>query len=120
MSIGMFDYGPLLNGLLLRCPPITGERLMPRWVFEAIPPAHLDGYTVEVRINEVVAEGRLPTVARTMQGVSHRNKRKKLGRWAGFRATWWMYRDLGRLFLPGNIRWRTYWFYLRNLTVHSP
>lgn len=116
MSLGAFDYGRFWNPLVLRWPPLSGERVVPRWVFEAIPPEKLDGYTIEVRINEVIAEGRLPTVARTMRGVSHRTKRDKFGRLDGIRRTWWMYRDLLSLLL-GQVRWRTYWYYLRGLTV---
>ena len=71
------------NPLVLRWPPLTGERILPRWVLEAIPPQKLDGYTIEMRINEVVAERRLPTVARTMRGVHHRTKRDKHGRTGG-------------------------------------
>ena len=37
MSLGTFDYG-FWNWLVLRSPPTTGERIIPRWVFEAIPP----------------------------------------------------------------------------------
>ncbi len=85
-------------------------------MFEAIPPAKLDGYTIEIRINEVIAERRLTTIARTMRGVFHRTKRDKHGRIEGLRRTWLMYRDLiGLLF--GKVRWRTYWYYLRGLTV---
>jgi hypothetical protein len=51
-----------------------------------------------------------------MDGVYHLTKRDKLGRFAGFLATVDMYRDLIRL-LFGHVRWRTYWFYLRGLTV---
>lgn len=116
MSLGTFDYGPALNWLVLRLPPLSGERVVPRWVFEAIPRDKLDGYTIEVRINEVIAEGRLPTVARVMPGVFHRTKRVKFGRLDGLRRTWWMYRDLLTL-LAGQVRWRTYWYYLRGLTV---
>jgi glycosyltransferase involved in cell wall biosynthesis len=116
MSLGAFDYGRFWNPMVLRWPPLSGERVIPRWVFEAIPPTKLDGYTIEVRINEVIAEGRLPTVARTMRGVSHRTKRVKHGRLEGIVRTWWMYRDLIAL-LFGEVRWRTYWFYLRGLTV---
>ncbi len=116
MSLGAFDYGRFLNPLVLRWPPLTGERIVPRWVFEAIPPAKLDGYTIEIRINEVIAERRLTTIARTMRGVFHRTKRDKHGRIEGLRRTWLMYRDLiGLLF--GKVRWRTYWYYLRGLTV---
>jgi glycosyltransferase involved in cell wall biosynthesis len=116
MSLGLFDYGPVWNPLIRRWPPLTGERVIPRWVFESIPEHKLDGYTIELRINEVIAEGRLPTVARTMRGVSHLTKRDKLGTLEGMRRTWWMYRDLLKL-VRRDVRWRTYWFYLRNLTV---
>jgi glycosyltransferase involved in cell wall biosynthesis len=120
MSLGFFDYGPFWNRLVPWWPPLTGERVVPRWVFEAIPAAKLDGYTVEVRINEVIAEGRLPTVGRLMPGVYHRTKRDKLGRGAGFRATWAMYRALLGLVAPGDIRLRTYATYLQGLTVEPP
>ncbi len=120
MSIGAFDYGVRLNWLVLRCPPLSGERILPRWVFESIPPDHLDGYTIEVRLNEVLCEGRLPMSVRTMRGVYHRTKRDKLGRVEGLRRTWWMYRDLLSLLPPvGDVRWRTYWFYLRQTTIEA-
>jgi glycosyltransferase involved in cell wall biosynthesis len=118
LSVGAFDYGPLWNRMVLRCPPLSGERIIPRWVWDAIPPHKLDGYTIEVRINEVVAERRLRTVTRTMKGVYHRTKRVKLGRWPGVRGTWSMYRELLTIVWPiGDVRLRTYWFYLRGLTV---
>jgi glycosyltransferase involved in cell wall biosynthesis len=118
MSLGAFDYGRFWNPLVLRWPPLTGERIMPRWVWEAIPPQKLDGYTIEMRINEVVAARRLPTIARTMHGVNHRTKRDKHGRWEGVVRTLNMYRDLIAMVWPfGDIRARTYWFYLRALTV---
>ncbi len=120
MSLGFFDYGPFWNRLVPWWPPLTGERVLPRWVFESIPAAKLDGYTVEVRINEVIAEGRLPTVGRLMPGVYHRTKRDKLGRRAGLRATWDMYRALLGLVASGDIRLRTYATYLQGLTVESP
>jgi glycosyltransferase involved in cell wall biosynthesis len=118
MSLGAFDYGRFWNPLVLRWPPLTGERIVPRWVWEAIPPQKLDGYTIEIRINEVVAERRLPTVARTMRGVYHRTKRDKHGLWEGVRRTLDMFRDLIAMVWPfGDVRVRTYWFYLRTLTV---
>jgi glycosyltransferase involved in cell wall biosynthesis len=118
LSVGVFDYGPFWNPMVVRFPPLSGERIIPRWVWDAIPPHKLDGYTIEVRINEVIAERRQRTVARTMKGVYHRTKRVKLGRWAGVRRTWDMYRDLLKLVWPiGDVRLRTYWFYLRGLTV---
>lgn len=117
LSVGVFDYGPRVNPLVLRMPPLSGQRLVPRWVWEAIPATKVGGYTIEVRINEVVAEARLPTVVRTMKGVRQRTKRDKLGRPAGLAASVGMWADLARLLAPGGVRWRTYAHYLRGLTV---
>jgi glycosyltransferase involved in cell wall biosynthesis len=116
MSLGTFDYG-VWNPLVLRFPPTTGERIVPRWVFDAIPPSKRDGYTIEIMINEVICEARLPTVARVMQGVTHRTKREKFGPLEGWKRTWRMFWDLWALW--GVCRWRTYWFYLRDLTIES-
>ncbi|HWH36119.1 MAG TPA: glycosyltransferase [Acidimicrobiales bacterium] len=118
MSIGHFDYGPFWNAVVARCPPLSGERIVARWIFEAIPAAKLDGYTIEVRLNEVVCEARLATSVGVMPGVHHRTKRVKAGRRAGLGQTWRMYRAILSLLRPlGDIRWRTYWFYLRGLTI---
>lgn len=114
MSIGTFDYG-IWNPLVLRFPPTTGERVVPRWVFDAVPPSKLEGYTIEVMLNEVVAEARLPTSARVMKGVTHRTKRDKFGVVEGWRRTWRMFWQL--VGLVRVVRVRTYWFYLRGLTI---
>ena len=116
MSLGTFDYGAW-NWAVLRFPPTTGERVLPRWVFEAVPPDWRDGYTIEIRLNEVVTEARLPISIRVMQGVTHRTKRDKLGRAEGYRASWRMLRELWAMW--GACRWRTYWFYLRDTTVEA-
>ena len=115
LSLGAFDYGPFWNPMVLRWPPLSGERIIPRWVWDAIPPHKLDGYTIEVMINEVVCEGRMPFSARVMDGVTHRTKRDKFGRAEGYRRTWRMFWQLWGLW--GVCRKRTYWFYLRGLTV---
>ena len=116
MSLGWFDYG-LWNPLVLRLAPTTGERVVPRWVWEAIPDHKRHGYSIEIMINEVIAEGRLTTTARTLHGVTHRTKREKLGRRKGRRETWRMFWYLVGLPVTGVVRWRTYWFYWRGLTV---
>jgi glycosyltransferase involved in cell wall biosynthesis len=116
MSLGWFDYG-WWNSLVVRLPPTTGERVVPRWVFEAVPPERRAGYTIEMMINEVIAESRLTTTARIMHGVTHRTKRHKFGVLDGYRRTWRMFYDIVRLPLCGVVRWRSYWFYLRGLTV---
>ncbi|MBW3537206.1 MAG: glycosyltransferase [Actinobacteria bacterium] len=114
MSLGTFDYG-LFNPLVLRMPPTTGERIVPRWVFEAIPTDRLDGYTIEVMINAVVCECRLPISAAVMAGVSHRTKREKFGRVEGYRRTWQMFWQL--VGLLRTVRWRTYWFFLCDVAI---
>ena len=118
MSVGWFDYG-WLNPLVLRLPPTSGERVVPRWVWDAVPPEKRVGYSIEIMINEVIAEGRLPTSVRTMPGVTHRTKRDKLGLRRGYRETWRMFWGLVGLPFRGVVRWRTYWFYLRELTVEG-
>lgn len=120
LSLGAFDYGWFWNPLVLRWPPLSGERIVPRWVWEAIDASKLDGYTIEVRINEVICEGRHRTIVRTMDGVFHRTKREKFGRLEGMRRTWRMYRSLLGMLKPiGDVRWRTYWFYLRGLAIET-
>ncbi len=119
MSLGAFDYG-WLNSVVLHCPPLSGERIVPRWVWDAVPEQKLDAYTIEVRLNEVICEGGFRTSARTMTGVYHRTKRDKFGRVEGLRRTWQMYRSLLSMLRPiGDVRWRTYWFYLRGLTIED-
>ena len=118
MSIGVFDYR-LLNPVVLRLPPTTGERIIPRWVWYRIPAEKRQGWTIEIMINEVIAEARLPTVARTMRGVTHRTKRQKLGILRGSRETWRMFWLLIGLPFRGVVRWRSYWFYRRNLTIEG-
>jgi glycosyltransferase involved in cell wall biosynthesis len=116
MSVGWFDYG-WMNPLVLRFAPTSGERVIPRWVWDAVPAEKRKGYDIEIMINEVIAEGRLPTTVRIMPGVQHRTKRDKYGRRRGVRETWRMFWHLVGLPVLGVVRWRTYWFYLRDLTV---
>lgn len=118
MSVGWFDYG-LWNPVVLRLAPTTGERVVPRWVWDSIPPAKRAGYSIEIMMNEVIAEGRLPTTARILYGVTHRTKRDKLGRRQGFRETWRMFWHLISIPALGVVRRRTYWLYLRQLTVED-
>jgi hypothetical protein len=118
MSLGWFDYG-MLNPLVRRLPPTSGERVIPRWVWDSVHPDRRRGYSIEIMINEVIAEGRLPTTVRIMAGVTHRTKRHKLGLRKGYRETWRMFWHLIGLPATGVVRWRTAWFYLRDLTVED-
>ena len=118
MSVGLFDYGRFWNPQVRRWPPLSGERLVPRWVWDAVPPHKRDGYTIEMRINHVIALHRCRTAVRTMTGVQHRNKRVKHGVVDGARRTVAMYRDLAREVWPfGDVSPRTYAHYLRALTI---
>jgi glycosyltransferase involved in cell wall biosynthesis len=118
MSLGTFDYGPW-NWLVLISPPTTGERIIPRWVFESIPPEKLDGFTIEYIINGVIAERRLPVTARVMPGVTHRTKRDKFGRLEGTIETVRMFWDVISVPLRGLVRFRAYVYYLRALTIEK-
>ena len=117
MSVGCFDYGRFWNPQVVRWPPTSGERLIPRWVWDAVPMAKRRGYQVEIMINEVVSEARLPTTVQIMPGVSHRTKRDKMGRAKGLVESQRMFWRLVSLPFRRLVRFRTYWFYLRDVTV---
>jgi glycosyltransferase involved in cell wall biosynthesis len=120
LSIGAFDYGWFWNPQVLRWPPLSGQRCLPRWVFDAIPRSKLGGYTVELRIDAVACAHELPIVTRTLRGVTHRTKRQKFGAVEGLRRTGRMYRELlAEVWPAGDIRPATYATYLRLLTVVS-
>lgn len=121
LSIGAFDYGPLLNPFVLRAPPLSGERCLPRWLLDAVPAAKLDGYTIEMRLNEAAWRAGVPVEIRTMRSVTHRTKRDKFGRIEGLRRTASMVRDLVTLVRPfGDIPPTAYLGYRRRLTILPP
>ena len=121
MSLGAFDYGRFWNPLVLRF--AAADRRAhhpPLGVRGRSRPTKLDGYTIEMRINEVIAEGRLPT-----DGPDHGRRvptapsatSSAAGR---ARRTVGMYRELLGMLRPvGDVRLRTYWFYLRGLTIEA-
>ena len=117
MSIGWFDYGRFWNPLVLRFPPTSGQRVIPRWAWDAVPPAKRRGYDIEIMINEVIAEGRLPTTVQIMPGVVQRTKRHKFGRRRGVVESQRMFWRLVSLPFRGVVRFRTQWFYWRELTI---
>lgn len=114
MSCGIVDYG-WRNGMFMRFPPITGLRAVRRDVFEAIPAQKLNGFQIEIMINEVVARGRMRTAMRVLRGLHHRSKVEKLGRIRGTSAHVAMTLELLHCltFVP---LW-TYSNYLENLTI---
>lgn len=115
MCCGLVDYGALRNPIFLRLPPITGLRAVRRDVFERIPREKLNGFQIEIMINEVIARNGLPAAIRVLHGTGHRSKVAKLGRINGFRAHMSMTMELLDCFRIVPL-W-TYGSYLRNLTV---
>jgi glycosyltransferase involved in cell wall biosynthesis len=114
MSCGLVDYGRAA-ALYTRLPPITGLRAVRREVFEAIPAHKLNGFQIEIMVNEVVARGRMRTAMRVLRGLHHRSKIDKLGRIQGTRARVAMTLELLHCFALVPL-W-TYGTYLRHLTV---
>lgn len=114
MSCGMIDYGRP-TAIYARFPPITGLRAVRRDVFEAIAPEKLNGFQIEIMINEVVARGRMRTAMRVLRGLHHLSKIDKLGPIRGARAHVAMTFELLHCFTFVPL-W-TYGAYLRNLTV---
>jgi len=118
LCCGMIDYGPLRNPFFLRLPPITGLRALRREVFTAIPPERRQGFRIEIMINEVVARRRLPAAIRTLGGLSHRSKIRKLGWGAGLPQHLAMSMEL--LGCLRSVPLWTYGAYLRHLEVLPP
>lgn len=115
MVCGLVDYGNLRNPLFLRLPPISGMRAIRRSVFEAIPPGRLNGFQIEIMINEVIARGGLPTAIRVLSGTDHRSKVDKEGWSAGLRSHLKMTGELLNCFRFVPL-W-TYFAYLKALEV---
>jgi Glycosyl transferase family 2 len=78
MAVGLLDYGRL-NPIIVRTPPLTGERLVARWLLDAVPDEHWEGYGMELRLDALVARTGGGTAASIMRGVTQRTKRQKFG-----------------------------------------
>jgi len=115
MCCGLVDRGSLRAGLFARLPPITGLRAVRREVFTAIPESKLNGFQIEIMINEVVARAGSRTAIRVLTGTGHRSKLSKQGIWRGLRAHVAMTAELLHCFTFVPI-W-TYRSYLSNLTI---
>jgi len=115
MCCGLIDYGSVRGALFARLPPITGLRGLRRDVFAAIPDAKLNGFQIEIMINEVVARAGSRAAIRMLDSTAHRSKLRKLGVLRGVRAHLAMTAELLHCltFVP---LW-TYRSYLANLTI---
>ncbi|HXI11897.1 MAG TPA: glycosyltransferase [Thermoanaerobaculia bacterium] len=118
MCCGLVDYGRWRNPLFQRLPPITGLRSVRRAIFESIPDEKLNGFQIEIMINEVIARNHLPTAIRVLTGIDHRSKVSKMGFVRGVRSHISMTLQLLACFRFVPL-W-TYWSYLSTLVVLKP
>jgi len=81
--VGLRDhFGPLFSSATIVMPLISGERILQRWVVDALPLDCWAGYSIETAINNVVDRAGGTTVLMPMSGVTIRNKIGKVG-WVG-------------------------------------
>jgi polyisoprenyl-phosphate glycosyltransferase len=114
MVVGLRDYGRL-NPFIARTPPLTGERLVARWVLDAVAEEHWQGYGIELHLDALVARTGGGTAASTMRGVTQRTKRQKFGTVVGGWRTLQM--AVGLMRLAGPRALGTYRRYLEGLVV---
>ena len=114
MAVGLRDHGRL-NPLVARTPPLTGERLVVRWLLDAVAEEHWHGYGVELRLDALGSPDRGGTAASIMRGVTQRTKRQKFGTVVGGWRSLEMAVALLRLAGPG--AFDTYRRYLEGLIV---
>jgi hypothetical protein len=114
MVVGLRDYGRL-NPIIARTPPLTGERLVARWLLDAVAEEHWQGYGIELHLDALVARTGAGTAAATMRGVVQRTKRQKFGTVVGGWRTLQMAIALLRLAGPRALE--TYRRYLEGLVV---
>jgi glycosyltransferase involved in cell wall biosynthesis len=79
MACGMFDRGPVVNGLLrATLPVLTGQRALRRELFERLDEADVRGWRVEAALNSLVAQRGLVRRDEVLPGLWHRTKEEKL------------------------------------------
>jgi glycosyltransferase involved in cell wall biosynthesis len=78
MACGLFDRGPLANRVFLHhLPVLTGQRALPRALFERLDLADVRGYRVEAALNSLVGRADLPRRDEVLPGLWHRTKEEK-------------------------------------------
>lgn len=94
MVAGLRDRGSLSNTAQLAMPLITGERILKRWVIDAIPADCWAGYAIETAMNDAVRRGSGKTCLLYMQGVGIRSKVDKVGIIQGVKGHWRMFKQI--------------------------
>jgi glycosyltransferase involved in cell wall biosynthesis len=91
MSCGLFDRGRFLNPIFLKfLPVLTGERALPRKLFESLEPDDMQGYKIEAALNSRCAEVGGKRVCFVCPGLWHVTKEKKFNPIEGFLRKTWM------------------------------
>ncbi len=97
MTCGLRDKGPVQNVLQLTCSPvITGERVLARWVIDALPLSCWSGYSIETAMNDTVVRNGGRTALVFLDGVSMRTKSQKTGIFKGVRDHYRMAKQIVR------------------------
>ena len=92
---GLRDWGPVQNVIQLGYGPVvTGERMVRRWVLDALPMDCWDGYVIETAMNDVVTRHDGRTAIVFFPGVTLRTKLHKSGFWNGIAGHWKMTREI--------------------------
>lgn len=97
MICGLRDKGPVQNVLQLTCSPvITGERVLARWVIDALPLSCWSGYSIETAMNDTVVRNGGRTALVFLDGVTMRTKSQKTGLARGLRDHFRMAKQIVR------------------------
>jgi glycosyltransferase involved in cell wall biosynthesis len=99
MSVGIRErrgWGKLSHFLIKLDPllAIAGERVIPRYIFEAIPADFIKGFMVETALNYYCRINNLPVSYVKLKGLSITIKEAKWGMWRGFTARLKMFWEL--------------------------
>lgn len=93
---GLQDRGDVINVLQLCGPLVTGQRVLRRWVLEALPQTCWNGYCIETAMNDVVEREQGTTMLVLLEGIDTRTKLDKSGVVDGLVGQWKMLRQIGR------------------------
>jgi len=94
MVCGLRDYGLLGNPLQTVGPLITGERIVRRWIFKAMPADCWRGYAIETAMNHACSRGGGKTAMLLLDGLTIRTKLDKGGWIKGIKGQWNMFSRL--------------------------
>jgi polyisoprenyl-phosphate glycosyltransferase len=92
-TCGLRDYGSW-NLLQVFAPVMTGERIVRRWVLDAVPDTCWRGYAIETVVNYIVDRASGQTCLVPLQGLDFRNKTAKVGIVRGWLAHLAMAREM--------------------------